>query len=100
MKLLKYEYPAEYLELPEKRKIILKKWISVNLSPRKTINKSYSSYGLSDLLKRDINEYFSNDEFKGAMLDLGYRIEDPSAMNWYFGISKSSIDALWKRIYM
>jgi hypothetical protein len=100
LKSLKYEYPVEYLELPEESKVILKNWISENLSPRKAINKSYSSYGLNDLVEKDINEYFSNDEFKGAMLELGYRIKDPSAMNWYFGISKSSIDTLWKRIYM
>lgn len=93
----KNDIPAEYL--PEERKVILKKWISENLSSRKTINKSYSSYGLKDLIERDINQYFSNDEIKQTMLDLGYNVEDTAATNWYFGISKRSIDIVWKRIF-
>lgn len=100
MNATQYEYPAEYINLPEDRKAILKHWIKENLKPRKAINKTYSSYGLKDLLERDIGKYFSNDELKGAMLELGYSVEDFSATNWYFGISKRSIDKLWRKIFL
>jgi hypothetical protein len=100
MNTTQYEYPAEYINLSEDRKAILRNWIKENLKPRKTINKTYSSYGLKDLLERDINKYFSNTEFKYAMLELGYRVEDLGATNWYFGISKRSIDMLWRRIFL
>jgi hypothetical protein len=89
----------EYLHMSEERKKVLHIWINENLVPRKIINKSYSSYGLRDLIERDVKQYFSNDEFKGAMLELGYRVEDPTVTNWYFGISKRSIDTVWKRIF-
>ena len=36
------------------------------------------------------DEYFTNGEFKGAMLESGYKVKDKTTQNWVFNISQRS----------
>lgn len=98
MKNIKCDSIKEYQELPQDRKKILNDWISNNLTSIKNINANYTSYGLKDLVERDINEYFSNDEFKGAMLEMGFKSDNQMSLNWSFNVSTKSINEVFHRI--
>lgn len=93
-----YDYPAEYINLPEERKANLRNWIKENLKPIKNINSNYSSYGLKYLYEKDTGEYVSNDEFKGGMLEAGFIPDNVKNLNWYFNISNLSITVVNKRV--
>ena len=87
-----FDYPENFDKLPLERQNQLLNWISENLKPRKTFNDRHTSYGLKHLVKFSdgTNSYFTNGEFKGAMLKSGYRVKDKSALNWVFNISEKS----------
>lgn len=85
----KDDYPERFDELTEDRKMFLLNWIDKNLLPIKSINTNRTSYGLKQWIHRD-NEYFTNGEFKGAMLKAGYLVGDKSALNWNFNVSEKS----------
>lgn len=69
---------------------ICKKWIDAgHIQPRKTINKSMSSYGMKEFVERWSGEYVTNEEFIRAMVDKGYRAEKSGAspnylFNWSY----------------
>lgn len=79
--------PKRYEELSEERKKILLDWISENLLPIRSFNTKHTSYTLRDWIDDD---YFSNGEFKGAMLAAGYKVKDKTSDNWVFNISQRS----------
>jgi hypothetical protein len=62
-------------------------WIRCNIHPRKTVNPHYSSYGLKHLLEHDTGIYLTNNQFKDAMLQCGFRPKDPNELNWTYRIS-------------
>ena len=75
--------PKKFQELSEESKQFLLNWISRNLRPIKTINTNYSSYGIKHWVEDEYpEEYFTNGEFKGAMLEAGYKVKDINAQNW------------------
>lgn len=82
--------PRAFDLLPEERKEILLTWIGENIIPRQAFNLDHSSYGLKHLIQYTQGEYFTNGEFKGAMLHKGYKPKDPGALNWQFAISEKS----------
>ena len=69
-----YEFEA----LPTERQELLLDWIRKNLNPIQSINP------------KSENSYFTNGEFKGAMLKAGYRTENREAVNWTFNVSQRS----------
>ena len=81
------DQPERFQELPEKRKKFLLDWIEDNLLPIQTFNTKHTSYGIKHWIK---NEYFTNGEFKGAMLEAGYKVQDKTRTNWVFNISQRS----------
>lgn len=83
------DYPERFDELPEERQKFLLNWIDRNILPRKTFNETHTSYGLKQWISED-NEYFTNGEFKGAMLKSGYNVRDKSVQNWVFNVSEKS----------
>ena len=65
-------------------------WIAENISVRKTPLDGHTSYGIKHLLERDVHIYLTNNEFKDAMLQAGYKPVDPNELNWRYRISKKS----------
>ena len=88
----KGDYPERFKELPIERQEALLHWIACNLRPIQTFNNRHTSYGLKHRVKFDNgeDEYFSNGEFKGAMLEAGFKVQSPSALNWVFNVSQRS----------
>ena len=76
-----YEFEA----LPAERQELLLDWIRKNLNPIQSINLKH----LVQLAPGE-NSYFTNGEFKGAMLKAGYRTENREAVNWTFNVSQRS----------
>jgi len=81
------DQPERFHELSEERKQFLLNWIADNLLPIQTFNTKFTSYGLKHLID---DEYFTNGEFKGAMLESGYKVKDKTTQNWVFNISQRS----------
>lgn len=75
-------------------------WCEKSFKPIKSINKNTpTSYGLKHLFERDKETksiYVSNEEFRGAMIKLGF--EHTNNMNMYFNISRKSVNDLKRRI--
>lgn len=65
-------------------------WIAEYISPRKTPLYGHTSYGIKHLLERDTRIYLTNNEFKDAMLQAGYKPVEPNELNWCYCISKKS----------
>jgi hypothetical protein len=84
-------------EPPDSNQVELAKaWIEDNVSPRKTIRKTVSSYALKHMCEQDCGEYVGNGAFIQAALDLGYRAQDNGTGRnaWFnFEIKKESIHA-------
>ena len=98
MKKATIDFPEEYLKMSKERKESLKNWIENNFYSRKTMNNQHTSYGLKHILERDTGMYFTNDEFKGGMIEMGYTPHDTRELNWRFNISERSINDTTKRI--
>ena len=83
---------CEFEALPAKRQELLLDWIRENLKPIQSINPKSGSGALKHLvqLAPGENSYFTNGEFKGAMLKAGYRTENREAVNWTFNVSQRS----------
>ena len=86
------DYPEAFDALSPERKQQLLDWISDNLRPIQNFNPRHTSYGLKHLIKFEdqSDSYFTNGEFKGAMLRSGYKVQDHSALNWVFNVSQRS----------
>jgi hypothetical protein len=81
------DHPVEaYRAMPDHRAAALDLWIRLALSPRKTVKRFVTSYGLKHQAEDDIGTYISNAQFKGAMLAQGYEPADGIDLNWEFKI--------------
>lgn len=71
---------------------IFLEWIDRNLRPIVTFNARHTSYGLKHLVtfESDKDSYFTNGEFKGAMLQAGYKVRNKKTQNWVFNVSEQS----------
>lgn len=65
-------------------------WIEKNIFPRKTPLGYPSSYGLKHVFEQDTGIYTTNNQFKDAMLLLGFYPVYEGELNWHFCISKKS----------
>ncbi|MEG0754393.1 MAG: hypothetical protein RR461_11205 [Angelakisella sp.] len=87
-----HDYPELFDQLPADRQQALIHWIEENLMPRKSFNNRYTSYGLKHRVTfpDNMDPYFYNGAFKGAMLKAGFSVRDSKALNWVFNISDKS----------
>jgi len=74
--------PDEFYKLDKSTQQKLLDWINSNLTERKYFNRKITSYGLKHMLPF----YVTNGEFKGAMLEAGYKVLDKTEMNWNFNV--------------
>ena len=81
--------PQAFELLSSDRQEFLLNWIDRNLLPIQSFNPRHTSYGLKQWISED-KEYFTNGEFKGAMLKAGYKVQNRSALNWVFNVSEKS----------
>ncbi len=72
---------------PERQRAVLA-WIDDNVKPAHRTNTSQTSYGLKHLLEDDTGIYLTNNQFKDAMWEKGYKPVDPKALNWLYKIKK------------
>ncbi|MCG1589785.1 hypothetical protein K4Q72_12085 [Staphylococcus epidermidis] len=104
MKETYFDYTQESLnalaQMDEETRKELLNWCEKSFKPIKSINKrTPTSYGLKHLFERDKetkSSYVSNEEFRGAMIKLGFEHTDD--MNMYFNISRKSVNDLRRRI--
>lgn len=95
---MEFRLPVEYLEMSIERKEKLKEWISRNFYARKTFNKYHTSYGLKHLIQSDTDDYYTNNEFKGGMIEMGFIPDDTRKLNWCFNLSEKSYNETRRRI--
>ena len=81
---------ALFHEMTIENQIIVIEWITRNMTPKKTPLRGYNSYYLKHLLEYDTHIYLTNNQFKDAMLTLGFKPARPNTLNWEFCISKKS----------
>lgn len=84
--------PLLFYGLSKERQEILIKWCK-QLEPTKYYTDTPSSYKLKHIFY-DTDEngfYMVNGVFKGAMICAGFKVQDPTDLNWNFNISKKSI---------
>jgi len=97
---LRRESLDELAKMDEVTREELLVWCEKSFKPIKNINKkSTTSYGLKHLFERHEetkSSYVSNEEFRGAMIKLGFEHTDD--MNMYFNISQKSVNDLRRRI--
>lgn len=79
-------------KMPADRQKKLLNWIWDNIRPIHTINRNHTSYELKHLVDLGEGEdnFFTNGEFKGAMLKAGYHVANFDEQNWEFDISEKS----------
>ena len=82
--------PEVFYDMSEEDRKTLLDWISCNLIPIKSFNTKHSSYRLKHILEADIGFYCTNGEFKGAMLESGYKVQNRNELNWNFNVSAKS----------
>ena len=63
----------------------------------KSFNRNHTSYGLKHLYEK-IGGYVTNDAFKGAMMQSGFKVRDRNALNFCFNVSQRSINEIRKEI--
>lgn len=99
-----FDYKQESLDalakMDEETREELLDWCKKSFKRIKSINrKSTTSYGLKHFFERDKetkSSYVSNEEFRGAMIKLGFEHTDD--VNMYFNISQKSVNDLRRRI--
>ncbi|MCH4446770.1 hypothetical protein [Staphylococcus haemolyticus] len=99
-----FDYKQESLDalakMDEETRKELLAWCKKSFKPIKNINKRTSaSYGLKHIFERDEetkSSYVSNEEFRGAMIQLGFEHTDDVYM--HFNISRKSVNDLRRRI--
>lgn len=90
-----YKDEEKFEELDKQRQDILLKWIKENFIERKTTNYNCgTSYQLKHIIQKQYEwhwkYYFTNEQFKKAMLLCGFKVGNPESRNWYFNISQKS----------
>ena len=80
--LLLLNMPEDFYNLNQEQREILVKWIKTNLKPRKYFNREMTSYGLKHFFEEDKEGfYIHNGQFKGAMLECGFKPHQKKKMN-------------------
>ncbi|PHR45992.1 MAG: hypothetical protein COA32_12165 [Fluviicola sp.] len=69
---------------------LIRSFLSENFSKSKSINKTYSSYGLKHIVEYKIGEYISNGELIYSMFMEGFDLKRHN-INCYFNIKTSEV---------
>lgn len=97
---LEQESSDALAQMDEETRKELLNWCEKSFKLIKSVNKrTPTSYFLKHLFERDEetkSSYVSNEEFRGAMIKLGFEHTDD--MNMYFNISQKSLNDLRRRI--
>ncbi|EYE89086.1 hypothetical protein Q428_04675 [Fervidicella metallireducens AeB] len=91
--------PESFKDLDETKKEILIKWIKERFEPSKRAYTKRTSYGLKHDFERDTNIYVYNGQFKGAMLEAGFKAADESKLNWHFKMKVRIPDSFYGFCY-
>lgn len=62
-------------------------WIRNHIIPRRTANYFRTSYGLKHDFERDGGFYMTNNQFKDAMNQAGFKPVDETELNWTYRIN-------------
>jgi transcriptional regulator with XRE-family HTH domain len=90
---LKFNLPIEFNDMdPERRKLLLD-WIYQNLNYCSSVNSKHTSYGMKHIYQSKTGNYVTNGEFKGAMLEAGFKMVPCSktSINCHFSVSERSL---------
>jgi hypothetical protein len=88
--------PSSYERLPGEEKAMVREWILRELRPTHTMGPK-CSYHLKHVYQRLTDRYLTNGDFKGAMLDAGYRPIDRTEPSWQFGYGFADSRTFWTR---
>ena len=77
-------------DLPVMAQALIFDWITLNLWPGDKINHQISSYGSKHIFERDTGIYITNNQFKDAMLEMGFIPVNPDELNWYYQLDRKS----------
>jgi hypothetical protein len=84
-------HPERFNDLTSTERDALIEWIEENLIQSKRFYMRFSSYQFRGYFERRPGGFYvCNGAFKGAMLNLGFRVKDPKEVNWNFNISPKS----------
>lgn len=72
-------------------------WISRNLIKVKRCNKNVDSHALRCLLEKDIEEHYTDEEFKSGMLEAGFNCCGSEGY-YYFNVSKKNFIDIYDKI--
>jgi len=75
--------PLDFLRLPEDERQALLDWIEYTFDPDDAVYPG-SSYGLKHLYEREMGNYVTNGQFKGAMIQYGYDPVDSREINCHY----------------
>lgn len=87
--------PESFKDLDDTKKEMLIKWIKEKFEPSKRTYTKRTSYGLKHDFQRDTHIYVFNGQFKGAMLEAGFKAADESKLNWHFKIKVRIPDSFY-----
>ena len=91
------ESPALFLKMTPARQEELLNLIAKYLTPIKSFNTKYTSYGLKHRFEKFMKyTYISNAEMKGAMIVSGYKIKDDRDQNHTYNISNKFWEVMVK----
>ncbi|HFU7087177.1 TPA: hypothetical protein ACGN8S_002212 [Bacillus cereus] len=97
--LLPVNLPADYENLSEEQQETLQNWIFNNFDMIHSYNLDNSSYGMKKLFENSPQGfYITNGQFKGAMLKRGYKATNRNDINWYFNVSKRSVQRTRRKV--
>ena len=86
--------PEHFNDLTEQEQQDLISWC-LKLEKIKSFNRIRSSYGLKHDFQNSPNGFYvTNGQFKGAMLQAGFSVQNKDELNWFFNISKKSLRQL------
>lgn len=91
--------PNDFYNLsPEERKSLIK-WITHKLGRSDQVYKKASSFYFKDCFENADNGFFvTNGQFKGALLEAEYRIDDKKKMNWHANFSIQRVKILEEKL--
>ncbi|GAB2553475.1 hypothetical protein [Gracilibacillus alcaliphilus] len=92
--------PNHYEELTVEQQRILQDWIYVNFETSERFHLINASNNLKNLFENSPEGfYITNGQFKGAMINAGYKVKDETERNWCFNVSKRSVKVLREKVY-
>lgn len=78
------------LDLPEEIQDLVLDWVFWNFLPAQKLYPHKDSNFLKSVLQKRTNIYLSNNQFKEAMLTIGFWPRDLKELNWCFYVQASS----------